>query len=91
MARRLRTLLLRCYVRSREVYAWVSYGAVPHLDDLDGGVQHVVQVEDSGLELQLSRLDLRDVEDVVHLKAREKGLRARAPASIFEMSRMSFT
>ena len=35
------------------------------LHDLDSGAQHVGQVEDSLLELELARLDLRDVEDVI--------------------------
>ena len=35
------------------------------LDDLHGGVQHLVQIQDALLELQLTRLDLGDVEDVV--------------------------
>ena len=36
-----------------------------HLDDLDGGVQDIVQVQHALLEFELARLDLRDVEDVV--------------------------
>tara|TARA_B100000780_G_C20730206_1_gene290136 strand:- start:232 stop:408 length:177 start_codon:yes stop_codon:yes gene_type:complete len=36
-----------------------------YLHDLDRGAQHVGQVEDSLLELELTRLDLRDVEDVI--------------------------
>ena len=36
-----------------------------HLDDLDGGVEHVVEVQHALLQFELARLDLRDVEDVV--------------------------
>jgi hypothetical protein len=41
------------------------HGVEVDLHDLNRGAQHVGQVEDALLELELSRLDLRDVQDVI--------------------------